>query len=84
MWISASWMCKPTNRVRKSIKVIASTLLAITGLNLTASEFPSAAPLAVTLDGEKLTTFEYSAKNQLLWIHFENQTPPRELTVCCQ
>jgi hypothetical protein len=39
------------------------------------------APLAVTLNGEKLTTFEYSTKDRLLWIHFENQASPRELTV---
>lgn len=39
------------------------------------------APLAVTLDGKNLTTFEYSAKDQLLWIHFENTVIPRELVV---
>jgi hypothetical protein len=39
------------------------------------------APVAVTLDGEKLTTFEYSEKERLLWIHFENSIAPRELTV---
>ena len=39
------------------------------------------APRAVTLDGKNLTTFEYSAKERLLWVHFENDVVPRELTV---
>ncbi len=39
------------------------------------------APKAVTLAGEKLTTFEYSAKEHLLWIHFENDVVPRNLSV---
>ncbi len=39
------------------------------------------APRAVTLDGKKLATFEYSAKERLLWIHFENDAVPRELAV---
>jgi len=30
------------------------------------------APTSVTLDGNPLTTFEYSAKDKLLWVHFEN------------
>jgi hypothetical protein len=38
-------------------------------------------PLTVTLNGKNLTTFEYSAKERLLWIHFENTVVPRELTV---
>ncbi len=38
-------------------------------------------PQAVTLDGKTLTTFEYSAKEHLLWIHFENDVVPRELSV---
>lgn len=39
------------------------------------------APKTVTLDGENLTAFEYSAKEQLLRVHFENTASPRELTV---
>ena len=39
------------------------------------------APRAVTLDGKILTTFEYSAKERLLWIHFQNDVVPRELVV---
>ena len=39
------------------------------------------APRDVTLDGKNLTTFEYSAKERLLWIHFENDVVPHELTV---
>jgi len=38
-------------------------------------------PPAVTLAGKKLTTFEYSAKERLLWIHFKNDVVPRELAV---
>ena len=38
-------------------------------------------PRAVTLDGKNLTAFEYSEKERLLWIHFENDVVPRELTV---
>jgi len=39
------------------------------------------APREVTLDGKNLTTFEYSAKERLLWIHFENDVVPRTLAV---
>jgi hypothetical protein len=39
------------------------------------------APHAVTLDGKNLRTFEYSAKERLLWIRFENQAQPQELSV---
>jgi hypothetical protein len=39
------------------------------------------APRSVTLDGKNLSTFEYSAKEKLLWIHFENDVVPRPLTV---
>ncbi|HXI73195.1 MAG TPA: hypothetical protein VNN22_22890 [Verrucomicrobiae bacterium] len=38
-------------------------------------------PLAVSLNGKNLTTFEYSAKEHLLWIRFENDVVPRELAV---
>jgi hypothetical protein len=41
----------------------------------------SKAPRAVTLDGKNVTTFDYSAKERLLWIHFENEAAPRELAV---
>ncbi len=39
------------------------------------------APASVTLDGKSLATFEYSARERLLWIHFENEAAPRELVV---
>jgi hypothetical protein len=39
------------------------------------------APRGVTLAGKNLTTFEYSAKERLLWIRFENATVPRALAV---
>jgi len=39
------------------------------------------APLSVTLDGKKLETFEYSAKERLLWMHFTNESTPRNLSV---
>ena len=38
-------------------------------------------PRGVTLDGKNLTTFEYSARDRLLWIHFENDVVPRLLAV---
>ena len=41
----------------------------------------SRAPKAVTLGGVNLTTFEYSAPERLLWIHFENDVVPRGLIV---
>jgi hypothetical protein len=39
------------------------------------------APRALRLDGKRLTTFEYSEKEKLLWVHFQNQAVPRELEV---
>ncbi len=39
------------------------------------------APRSVTLEGKDLSAFEYSAKEHLLWIHFENTAGPRELSV---
>ncbi len=39
------------------------------------------APKAVMLAGQKLETFEYSAKEHLLWVHFTNEAAPRELVV---
>jgi hypothetical protein len=39
------------------------------------------APRSVTLDGKDLATYEYFAKDHLLWIHFENDVVPRELAV---
>ncbi|MGA2244788.1 MAG: hypothetical protein ABSH48_07315 [Verrucomicrobiota bacterium] len=39
------------------------------------------APRAVTLDGRELTTFEYSAGDHLLWIHFPNRARRQDLTV---
>ena len=37
-------------------------------------------PRAVTLAGKEVTTFDYSAKERLLWIHFENDVMPRQLS----
>ncbi len=39
------------------------------------------APQSVTLDGEPLTAFEYSAPDRLLWIHFANDALPHVLVV---
>jgi hypothetical protein len=39
------------------------------------------APRTVSLDGQNLNTFEYSDKEKLLWIHFENDVAPRKLVV---
>ena len=39
------------------------------------------APKSVVLDGKPLTTFEYSAKEAMLWVHFGNEATARELKV---
>jgi hypothetical protein len=39
------------------------------------------APQSATLDGNPLTTFDYSGKEHLLWIHFENDAAPHQLSV---
>jgi hypothetical protein len=39
------------------------------------------APRAVTLDGKPLKDYEHSAADQLLWIRFQNEARPRELTI---
>jgi hypothetical protein len=39
------------------------------------------APRAVTLDGRRVTTFDYSVKERLLWIHFANNGLPHDLVV---
>ncbi len=41
----------------------------------------SKAPQSVSLDGKPVTTFEFSAQEHLLWIHFENESVPRELSI---
>jgi hypothetical protein len=41
----------------------------------------SKAPRSITLAGKKMTTFEYSAQEKLLWIRFENDVSPRELSI---
>jgi hypothetical protein len=41
----------------------------------------SRAPQSVTLDGSPVATFDYSGKERLLWIRFENDSVPRELSV---
>jgi hypothetical protein len=38
-------------------------------------------PRQVLLDGKRLENFEYSAKERLLWLRFENEVTPRKLTV---
>lgn len=39
------------------------------------------APRFVKLDRRKIKTFDYSAADQLLWIHFENNAEPRRLVI---
>jgi hypothetical protein len=39
------------------------------------------APQSVKLGGQSITTFEYSAKEGLLWVRFENQAQPQEWVV---
>jgi len=38
-------------------------------------------PQGVTLDGNPVSQFEYSAQDQLLWVHFENDAAPHELVL---
>jgi len=38
-------------------------------------------PVAIMLDGQPVETFDYSAKDDLLWIRFQNESFPRTLTV---
>jgi hypothetical protein len=38
-------------------------------------------PKKITLAGQSLTNFEYSAQEKLLWIRFDNEAAPRELSV---
>jgi len=38
-------------------------------------------PRSITLNGNPLTSFEYSPDNQLLWIHFENKAACQTVTV---
>jgi hypothetical protein len=38
-------------------------------------------PRTRTLDGKPLESFDYSAREKLLWIRFENEARPRELAV---
>ena len=40
---------------------------------------PSKPPAAVTLEGEAISTTEYSAADELLWIRFTNESRPRQL-----
>ena len=39
------------------------------------------APHSITLDGQSVQDFNYSATDQLLWIHFTNEARPRALTI---
>jgi hypothetical protein len=38
-------------------------------------------PHSITLDGQNLEDFNYSSKDKLLWIHFENIAQPQTLSV---
>jgi hypothetical protein len=38
-------------------------------------------PTAITLAGKPVVNFEYSAKEDLLWIRFENESTPRQLSI---
>jgi hypothetical protein len=39
------------------------------------------APRAVMLAGETLNSFDFSATQQLLWVHFTNEAKQRELAI---
>jgi hypothetical protein len=41
----------------------------------------STAPSSLTLDGQAVEGFQYSAAEQLLWIRFPNQSTPREISL---
>jgi len=40
-----------------------------------------APPTSITLAGQPLTDFHYSKADQLLWVRFQNESAPRELTI---
>jgi hypothetical protein len=42
---------------------------------------PLGSPRLVTLGGQSLEVGRYSAGDHLVWLHFENQSVPRELRV---
>ncbi|MBI5384404.1 MAG: hypothetical protein HZA90_06915 [Verrucomicrobia bacterium] len=72
--------CKalPTKRATNSFT------LAVEGIANTPAVvllYASQAPRAVTLAGEPLQSFNYSAEARLLWLRFSNQSRPRELQV---
>jgi hypothetical protein len=60
------------SRLTYSVEGVGET----TGIVLLQSAKP---PRQVTLAGKPLETFEYSGKDRLLWIRFENEAAPREL-----
>ena len=72
--------CKalPKEQTRNQISFTVEGVAETPGIILLESPKP---PQAVTLDGKNLTSFEYSAKERLLWIHFENSVAPRKLAV---
>jgi hypothetical protein len=39
------------------------------------------APQTITLDAELIKDFEYSAKDKLLWVRFDNSSQPRTLSL---
>ena len=38
-------------------------------------------PQSISLDNKRVRKFKYSAKDQLLWIHFTNEAKPRKLSI---
>jgi hypothetical protein len=39
------------------------------------------APRSVSIGGQAVNSFEYSAKDRLLWVHSRNEAAPREMTI---
>ena len=76
--LAAACKALPTAATDKRITFTVEGIEQTSAVMLLEASLP---PQSVTLAEEKLTTFEYSAAEKLLWIHFENKALPRELTV---
>ena len=76
--LAAACQALPQVQERDQVSFIVNGVGATPGVMLLESR---KAPSSVTLAGQPLTTFEYSAENHLLWVHFDNDVVPRELAV---
>jgi hypothetical protein len=72
--------CKTLLKKRSAMQLV----LTVEGVGNTAATVLLHAPKpphAITLAGQPLKDFEYSAAEKLLWLQFPNETTPRELAV---